>query len=223
MRKSIPLLLLIPLILTLTGCPWAILTPIALLKGRDEEPKYNILRRGDIRVVVVPRSAAFNASELQNAPNEIARHVNHLLATKSKNKKLRVVEQQRVEMWLDDVNNNFDSFLEVGRDVNADIVIGFTIVGFQIKDPRNPYLIQGRCMVHVEAFEVATGKLVASETFTVVDPPSMPHHATNPNVERVFRQDFTLVIARHIAALFHPHVPHEIQRINADSINLHRL
>ena len=223
MRKLIPLLLLIPLILTFAGCLGAILTPIALIKGRDEPPKYNILLRGDVRVVVVPRSAAFNAFELQNAPNEIARHVNHLLDTKTKNKKLRVVEQRRVEAWLDDVNNNFDSFLDIGRDVNADIVIGFTIAGFQIRDPRNPYLIQGKCTVHVEAFDVATGRLVASETFTIIDPPSVPLHATNANVERAFRQDFTLVIAQHIAALFHPHVPHEIQRINADSINLHRL
>ena len=222
MKKPIPLLLLITLILTLAGCPSAILTPLVLLRGTDVQPKFDILLKGDIRVAVVPRATAFNAFELQNAPNEIARHVNHLLDTKTKNKRLRVVEQSRVEAWLDNVNNDFDTFVELGKAVNADIVIGFNIVRFQIRDPQNPYLIQGRCLVQVEAFDVATGRIMASETISLVNPPNVPLHATDPSIEPRFRQRFVEVIAEHIASLFHPHNPHLIRQIDADSINLHR-
>jgi hypothetical protein len=219
--KKLPLLLLL-LALTLAGCASALLTPLVIFRGTDVQPEFDILLRGDLRVAVVPRSVAFNAFELQNAPNEIARHVNHLLDTRSTNKRLRVVEQSRVESWLDNVNNNFDTFVEVGRDMNADIVIGFNVVGFQIRDPQNPYLIQGRSMVQVEAFDVATGRLLASHTIQIVNPPNVPLHATDPSIEPRFRQRFVEVIAQHIAALFHPHNPHQLRQIDADSLNLHR-
>ena len=223
MKKLIPLLLLFAV--TCTGCQWALLTGALMINGRDEPPQFDILLKGDKRVAVVPRTMSSNGFELQNSPLEIARLVNHLLDTKVTNKKLRVVEQSKVEKWLDNCDNNFDTFAEVGRDksINADIVIGFTIVGFQIRDPQNPYMVQGKCQVQVEAVEVATGRILASETLRVIYPPSTPLHATNPNMEPQLRREFVGVIAEHIAALFHPHVPYELQRIDADSINLHRL
>ena len=217
--------LLLPLLaLTFAGCPGLLLTPLAIIKGTDSPPRYDILLKGDKRVVIVPRTAAFNAFEMQTAPQDIARQVNYLLSTRTKNKKLRVVEQQRVEEWLDNVNNRFDSFIEIGRDrsINADIVIGFTIVNFQIRDPRNPYLIQGRCVVQVEAFDVETGRILATETFTVVNPPNAPMHVTEPGIEQRFRREFVNVIAQHIAALFHPHNPHMLPPMDSDSLNLHR-
>jgi len=147
-----------------------------------------------------------------------------ILETKTKNKKLRVVEQSKVEKWLDNCNNNFDSFVEVGNDrsINADVVIGFTIVGFQIRDPQNPYMAQGKCQIQVEAVEVASGKVLSSDTLELIYPPSTPIDITDPNKASRLRSEFVTVIARNIGALFHPHVPHEIRAIDADSINLHR-
>jgi hypothetical protein len=161
---------------------------------------------------------------LQNAPQEIARHVNVLLDEKVRNKKLKVVEQSKVEAWLDNCNNDFDSFAEVGKDksINADIVIGFDIIGFQIRDPHDPYLVQGKCDVQIKAVDCATGKVLATETLSIVDPPSMPIPG-GPNVEPQFRRQFIQAVAQYIAALFHHHDPHKIRRIDADSLDMHRL
>ena len=217
MKKLAPLLLLLGF--TAVGCQSGLFTLLYVLNGRDEPPKYDILLKGEKRVAVVPRSVYSNSFELQNAPREIARHVNVLLDENVKNKKLRVVEQLKVETWLDHVHNDFDTFLEVGRDksINADIVIGFNILEFRIRDPMNSSLIQGKCVVEVRAVECETGKILASETLTIVDPPSIPL-PNNPRLEPQFRAQFIQVVAQQIAALFHHHDPNRLRRIDADNL-----
>ena len=222
MKKLAPLLLL--LTLALVGCQSVAFTAAYLLKGPDAEPKYDILLNGEKRVAVVPRSVYFHSFEVQNAPQEIARHVNFLLDDNVKNKKLKVVDQSKIEAWLDNCNNDFDTFAEVGRakSIEADIVIGFDIIGFQIRDPQNPYLVQGKCQVEVKAIDCATGKELVSETLSIVDPPSMPISG-GPHVESQFRPQFLQVIAQQIAALFHHHNQHKVRRIDADNLEMHRL
>ena len=221
MKKLIPLLLL--LILTLAGCQF-LYTGLVLITGTDRPPKHNILSKGEKRVAVVPRSVYTNSLELQNAPREIARHINRLLDDNVKNKKLRVVEQAKVEAWLDHHGNDFDNFLEVGRDrsIQADIVIGFDIIEFRIRDPLNASLLQGHCKVEVRAIDCATGKTLASETLVIIDPPSMPL-PSNPQMASQFRPQFISVVAQQIAALFHHHNPHKTQRMDVDNLEMHRI
>jgi hypothetical protein len=222
MKRIIPLLLLLTLMVV--GCQSALFTALYLVKGRDEPPKYDILLKGEKRVAVVPRAAFSNAFELQNAPREIARNINVLLDENVRNKKLRVVEQSKVETWLDNVNNDFDSLLEVGRDrsIQADIVIGFDILEFRIRDPLNAHLVQGRCHVQVTAIDCATGRVLVSETLMIVDPPNMPMQS-NARLEPQFRTQFMQVVAEQIAALFHHHDPHRIRRMDVDNLEMHRL
>lgn len=223
MKKFAPLLLL--LFLTLTGCQ-LIMATLMMVKGTDEPPKYNILSKGEKRVAIVPRSVYSHSMELQNAPREIARHVHDILddPSNTKNKKLRVVEPLKVEDWLDNHNSDFETFLEVGKDksIQADIVIGFDIIEFRIRDRLNSSLIQGNCVVEVRAIECATGKTLASETLTIVDPPNVPLSGS-PQVESRFRPQFISVVAQQIAALFHHHNPNRIQRIDADNLEMHRI
>jgi hypothetical protein len=223
--KKISIVLLL-LALPIAGCQIVqgiLLTSMAVFKGTDTAPKYDILSKGEIRVAVVPRSVYSNAYELQSAPRDIARQVNLLLDQNVQNKKLRVVEQSKVEAWLDNCQNDFDSFAEVGREksINADIVIGFDIVGFRIRDPQNAHLIQGKCQVHVTAIEVATGKTLASENLLIVDPPSMPLPGTAMK-EVEFRPKFVRVVAEQIASLFHHHDRQKLQRMDVDSLEMHR-
>ena len=222
MKKLAPLFFLI--VLTFTGCQAGLFTLLYVLKGNDQPPKHDILLKGEKRVAVVPRSMYSNSTELQNAPRAIARHVNVLLDENVKNKKLRVVEQSKIETWLDYVNNDFDTFLEVGRhkSINADYVIGFDIIEFRVRDSINPSLLQGRCVVEVKAIECESGKVVATDTLTIIDPPNMPLQ-NNPRLEPQFRTQFTTVVAQRIAALFHHHDPNRLQRIDADNLEMLRV
>ena len=217
-------------VLTFAGCTGVLTTGALLFKGTDQPPKYDLLLKGEKRVAVVPRAVYSNAYELQNAPQGIARHVNDLLdehvrnnvRANHRNKKLQLVEQSKVEAWLDNCDNDFDTFAEVGRDksIKADMVIGFDITSFQIRDPQNPYLMQGKCQVQVQAIDCATGKIEAQETLTIVHP-NMPMSVSgNASDESQFRPFFTQVVAERIAALFHYYDKNKIQRMDNDIHNL---
>ena len=218
------------LILAVAGCQGAALTGLVLFKGIEVPPKHDMLLKGETQVAVVPRAVYSNAYELQNAPREMARQVSvlldenirHAIRLNHKNKKLHVVDQSKVEAWLDQRLNDFDTFAEVGRDksIKADIVIGIDIVGFRIRDPRNASLLQGRCDVQVQVIDCATGKILATETLAIVDPPSMPI-PNNPGLEPQFRRQFIQVVSKRIAALFHYHDKHKMQRMDADNLENH--
>jgi hypothetical protein len=82
--------------------------------------------------------------------------------------------------------------------------------------------VQGKCQVEVKAVDCETGKVLASETLSIIDPPSTPISG-GPQVEAQFRPQFLQVIAQQIAALFHHHDQHKINRIDADNLEMHRL
>lgn len=213
--------------LLLTGCPNVLFTGIYLVRGFDEPPEYDVLLKGEKRVAVVPRSLYANAYELQSAPYDIAERVNALLVENVQNKhnkKLRVVEQSKIATWLDRCNNDFENFLEAGRDksIKADIVIGFDILEFRVRDPKNASLIQGRCQVQVKAFDCETGQVLATKNLTIIDPPQMPLPG-NPQMEPLFRAQFTALVAQQIAALFHHHDPRKLMRMDVDNLEMHRV
>jgi hypothetical protein len=211
------------LILTLSGCQQAILTAYVLVNGTDVKPKHDILiKSGNKRVAVVCRSMTSNQYEVQNAPRDIARQVSSLLDKNVRNKKLRVVEPVKVETWLDNCNNDFDNFLEVGRDktIDADIVIGVEVLGFRLHDPHSPYMVQGQCMVSVKAIDCKNGEVLATENLTIIDPPNLPISG-GPGMEAAFRPRFIQLVAEQIAILFHHYDPHKSRRIDADTLDYH--
>jgi ABC-type uncharacterized transport system auxiliary subunit len=217
------LVLLTFLTLVLSGCQQALLTALVLVNGTDVKPKYDVLLKGEKRVVVVCRSMASNPYDVQNAPREISRQVSKLIDLHVRNKKLKVVEPVKVETWLDNCNNDFDNFLEIGRDktINADFVIGIEIRGFQMRDPHSPYLVQGKCQVNVKVVDCSNGEVIASEDLMIVDPPNLPLSG-GPGLEAEFRPRFIQVVAEQVAILFHHHDPHKSRRIDADNIDMHR-
>ena len=162
---------------------------------------------------------------MQNVSREIAWCVNFLLDENVRNKRLTIIEQSKVEAWLDNANNDFD-ILEVGRDksIRADIVMGFDILEFRIHDPQNASLLQGRCEVHVQAIDCATGEILATETLTIIDPPNMPLLASSSEMESHFHTQFIKkVVAEYIGRLFYHHDKYGMGRVDAADLEMHRL
>ncbi|MDR0705787.1 MAG: hypothetical protein LBF88_12495 [Planctomycetaceae bacterium] len=216
--------LLLFVTLVVAGCQQALLTALVLVNGTDVKPKYDLLLKGEKRVAVVCRSMASNPYDVQNAPREIARQISKLIDINVRNKKLKVVEPVKIETWLDNCNNDFDNFLEIGRDktINADLVIGIEIRGFQIRDPHSPYMVQGKCQVNVKVVDCSNGEVLVSEDVMIIDPPNLPISGGS-GMEAAFRPRFIQVVAEQIAILFHHHDQHKSRRIDADNLDMHRL
>ena len=225
-RRTILCGIIALLCLSFAGCQSGLFTILYFLKGNEVKPKHEILLKGEKRVAVVCKCFATNYSDIQNAPREIARQVSGLLDQNVHNKKLKVVDSGKIDQWLDDCNNDFESFVDVGKvkGIDADIVIGIEIYGFQLRDPKSHYLLQGKCEAVVRAYDCKTGEsLMPPERLTVVDPPNTPISAGSAGIELAFRPQFITVVAQQIAVLFHHHNPNTSRRMDADNMKMHTM
>jgi len=210
--------------LALCGCPGAILTPYVMIKGTDIDPPYTFLMKGDKKVAVVCRSMATNQYETMSVPRDLARLVGDLIHNKAKNKKLKVVEATKIDAWLDNCDNVFSDFLEIGRDktIAADYIIGIELIGYQLRDAHSPHLLQGNARLQVRAFDCETGEVVANETIECTYPPSTPMTA-GPGVDQKFRTEFIRVVSEQVAMLFVPRDRYKSKQMDADTLEMHRI
>ncbi len=221
MRKYALFLLVVSLLVSTGGCQ-ALLTAMIMIKGTDTEPKFDILLHDKKKVVVVCQSLARDQYRNEAVPRDIARQVTDLLDANVKNNKLELVPCSNVEVWIDNCDNRFDSFREVGKakGIEADIVIGIEIQDFRVTDPRSPTLLQGKANILVKAINCEDGKILAREQMRIVDPPNMPLSSSYVN-EHVFRASFVTVVSQQIACLFHPYDAKRLNRMDADSLGMH--
>ena len=212
------------ILLALCGCQGALLTAIVMVKGTDVDPLFTFLLKGDKKVAVVCRSMAANQYETMNVPRDLARRVGEVIHNKTKNKKLKVVEATKIDAWLDNCDNVFNDFLEVGRakTIDADYVIGIELVGYQLRDPYSPHLLQGKARLQVRGIDCKTGEVVANKTLDITYPPNVPMTA-GPGVDQAFRGQFIQVVSEQVAILFINHDPHKSKPIDADTLEMHRL
>jgi hypothetical protein len=183
-----------------TGCQSAMLTAYYLIHGMDDDADFAGLK--DKKVVVVSRPLGTLHYSNSNVTREISQQVSELLKTNIK--KITVVDQRKVAKWVDE--NRWDEFVEVGKAMKADLVIGVDLEGFGLFEGQTLY--RGRANVAVHVFDCKTGK----EVFTRVMPPSIypPNTGvpTQDKQEGEFRREFEQILAERIAQHFYAHDPH---------------
>jgi hypothetical protein len=223
-RRVLGLFFLSMFLIYFSGCQSVLLTAIVLFKGTDVPPECEILTKAksETRVAVVCYSIASSQYEVQNAPRIIARQVSKLLDDNCANKQIRMVDPGKIDVWLDNCNNEIDDILQVGRDssIKADIVIGVEVLDFRTRDQKSHFQIQGRCSLRVFAKDCKTGETLYTQNMTVVDPPDVPIQGGGAGTEATFRPKFIKTVAEQVAYKFHPHDQHKARRIQADSLDM---
>jgi len=192
-----------------------------LIKGPYVDPEYDFLLKGKKRVVVVCRSLAMNTFQGETVPRDLTRKVSQNLREnlKKKNKKLEIIDYRKVEKWLDDSSQSFEEFTEVGAALKADIVIGIELQSFQIQE--NPSTMQGKARLTVKTYDMNTDELIAEKMLRLVDPPEVPISISDRSSLPQFRLQFVDLLAKQVAALYHPYDPKKINRIDSDSLGFH--
>lgn len=208
------------LIIPLLGCQ-ALLTGLVMLKGTDTPPEFPIFLKEKISAVVVCRVPS-PTYQSETIPPKLIDRVTDLLDENIKNKRFSIVAASDVEAWLNRHDEKNWLMVDVGKSgaTKADVVVGIELQDFRLRDPQSPHLFQGTAQVLVTATRVETGKIIARKNLRLVDPPDAPIPASSVT-ENVFRASFTEVVAREIAALFHPYDPNKIRRIQADSLEMY--
>jgi len=221
LRKGLLLIAVAFVLVSCASCQSGLFTLAYLIKGQNVDPEYKILLKGNKRVVVVCRSLAANQFQGETVPRDLTRKVSQNLREnlKKKNKKLEVVDYRKVEKWLDDSSQVFEEFTEIGAALKADIVIGIELQSFQVQE--NPSTMQGKARLTVKTYDMETGDLIAQKMMTIVDPPHVPISISDRSSLPQFQLHFVDLISRQVAALYHPHDPKKIYRIDSDSLGFH--
>jgi hypothetical protein len=183
----------VALLLPLTGCGF--LSHVMYWTGGNMvPPKFPGLK--DKKVAVV----CFDANSSGPAPetDAVAKAIGRKLAMND----IQVVPHQKILDWMDKQPENVTDFIEVGKGVNADMVVGVELDSFRIHDGTT--LLRGRARVSVKVYDLAAGGKLVYETppQDIIYPENGSRPASTDN-EQAFKYLFLDVLSRRIAKDFY--------------------
>ncbi len=116
-------------------------------------------------------------------------------------RRTEVISQQEVARWMDE--NELLEYPELGKALDADIVVGIDLEDFRLYEGSTLY--RGQASVHVQVYDVAEEKLLFEKR---LDDYSFPKDTAVPATdqsEQQFRGMFMQVLSSKIARLFYAH------------------
>lgn len=184
-------------LLALAGCTSGLATAVWLIKGPNIPAEFNCMR--DKTVAVVCRGA--DIYNYPTIPKELAQQVATLLKTNVP--KIKVVDQRELDQWMD--SNDWDDYLEVGRALKADLVLGIELDRFSIYQGQTLY--QGKANAAMKVFDCKSGDLIVDKPLPQSIHPPNSAKSTSDMQEGAFRREFVGVLADQIARHFYAHDP----------------
>lgn len=209
--RLVVLLTLLATLVAAGGCTSALATAVWLIKGPNIPAEFDGLR--EKRVVVVCRPATSSLYANPNVAKDISRHISRLLRRNIS--RIDVVEHGKVAEWLD--TNTWDDFTEVGKALEADVVLGIDLEQFSIYQGQT--LFQGKADFSIEVCDCASGEVVFEKDLPLVTYP--PNHviSTSDVQESDFRREFVEVLSDQIARYFYPHDPRAYFAMDATAMH----
>jgi len=182
------------------GCRSAMATAMYLIKGNDIEPDYSGLKGK--KVVVVCRPPVGLSYANATVGRELTQEMSKLLQERVS--KIKVVDAQKVNKWCDE--NTWEEYVEVGKALKADVVVGVELEKFSIYQAQTLY--QGKANAVVRVYDCKDGGKVVFEKILpqTVYPPNA-FIQTSDVQESEFRREFVGVLADQIARHFYSHDP----------------
>lgn len=202
-RRSFPLVgaMLLTLVAA-TGCRDVFFTVAYLFKGTEIEAECKELKGKKVAVVCRP----LVSMQYRNAgvAKDLAREVGMLL--KKNVPKIQLIDHNKVAEWMDENGYGEIEYVDVGRAVKADLVVGIDLEQFDLLAAQT--IFQGKANVSLKVYNCKNGSVVFSK-----HPPQTtypPNHviSTTGKQESDFRREFIAVLSDQIARHFYDHDPH---------------
>ncbi len=183
------------------GCRSAIATALYLFKGDDVDPEYTGLKGKKVAVVCRPPAGLNYANS--TVGRDLVQQMSKLLQEHVP--KIKVVDAQKVNKWCDE--NTWEEYVEVGKALKADVVVGVELEKFSIYQAQTLY--QGKANAMVRVYDCKDGGKVVFEKILpqTVYPPNT-FIQTSDEQESEFRREFVGVLADQIARHFYGHDPY---------------
>ena len=195
--RSVLCLLLISL-LALSGCAGFTAQMLYVLNGQKVDAAFEGLVDKRVAVVCVSSSQAYGPT---SAPEAIASEVGKLLSREVDG--IEVIHQNEIVDWID--KNDWDqiNYKDVGRGVEAEMLVAIDLGLFTAVEGR--LLYRGQANFSVKVFDMSEGGVLVYESGNPEFKfPRGGQHATGISESR-FRRIFAKVLAQEIARDFYPY------------------
>lgn len=211
-RQSVLLSIVAATLVMQTGCLGIVANLVNVMRGPTVKAEYAGLEGKRVAVVTLTDSSQYSDDV---SARILGRRVSDILATEVKN--IKLVREDEVQQWRD--RNGWDAieFLDIGRGVKADKVVGIEMTNLRLKDGATLY--RGRAEVTVSVYDIASGSL---EFRRPLDDFTYPVHAgmyTSETTETKFRGLFLGVLASKIGRYFHAYDFSDTVALDATIIN----
>ena len=187
-------------VISTTGCRSLLTTVAILVKGTNIDADYDGLK--EQKVVVVCRPVATLEYGHSQVAKDLARQIGILLRTNVR--KVEVIDQDKVSEWTD--RNDWNSFAEIGKGLDADKVVGIELLGFKLREGQTLYQGKANTIVKVVDCNDGNGAVFERKVDLLYPPNTGIDTSTMEDAE--FRRRLVHVLADQIARHFYPHDPH---------------
>ena len=187
------------LLLPAGGCAMnMIAAAMYVLDGTNVDAEFDGLKRK--RVAVVCRQMASQQYNDPNVSRDLAKAVGQKLSEHVW--RIKVIDQQEVANWTD--SNQWDEFTEIGKALEADLVVGIDVEDFRLLQGQT--LLQGRANVQIKVYDLKNNNKLVFEKFPrqSVFPPNTGIPTQDKQLPQ-FRREYLNVLSEEIAKHFYDH------------------
>lgn len=180
-----------------SGCN-VVATAMYVFTGNMEKADCKLL--DGKRVAVVCRPVTSLQYRNSSVARDLAKYVGMLL--QKNGSKIEVIPQREIAQWADE--NNWEEYIEIGRAVNADYVLGIDLEEFGLYQGQTLY--QGKANYSISVYDVKKG---GEPVYEKAPPqtlfPPTGGIAASEKPEAQFRRDFLAVLSEQIGRFFYDH------------------
>ena len=183
-----------------TGCI-GMMAQIGWVTGGDLIPaKYDGLDGKKVAVVVMTQGQTYGPG---TEATLIGSRVERLLQREID--EIEIIDQDRIQDWMDQNNWNEVDYVEVGKGVEADMVVAVDIDRYTLTD--GPTLYKGRTSYSVKVFDMAKkgNKVVFSEEPPMYEFPKQGGRYRDSTSKEKFERQYVTMLSQRIARHFYPY------------------
>ncbi|MEZ6120773.1 MAG: hypothetical protein R3C28_29935 [Pirellulaceae bacterium] len=196
-RRIVLFIVAVLLLAPSVGCIGLIANLIHAANGNLMPASYDGFIGKRVAVVCVSNADSFGPT---SASFQIAKRVSDLL--KVHVKEIDVVDQQEVTDWIDRHDWDYANFVQVGKGVDADIVLAVVLENFRLYDGKTLY--KGRADVEIVAYDLTKkGAIVFESTPPQIQFPANVGLPVSESSENDFRRRFLAILSGRIARNFY--------------------
>ena len=180
-----------------SGCRSAFATAAWMIKGNDADAEYEGLQKKRVAVICRPLVELQYSAGTRSA-QDLAVQLGKMLSTRVH--KISIVDPREVAEWTDE--HDWDDYVEVGKALKADMVVGIDVEEFSLFQSQTLY--QGKARMNVTVYNVKDGSVAYQKPIPqVIFPPNRGVDTSMP--EDDFRRRFVNHLADIIGRSFYSH------------------